>query len=384
MKTRIIGVVIAVGVAVVAATGIVHATPQRVDSGDTTTLSKSQTVDSAYYAYGNTIVISGTVNGDVYCAGQSVTIDGTINGDVFCAGQTVKVSGTVAGDVRVAAQQLDLSGAVSGSATIFGQVVTLDSAAKIGRDLNGASQTVTIDGQVQRDVAIGANTLTVNGTIGRNVTSSVSNLKTNVGSKIGGGLYYTSENTAELANGTVAGEVVRTEPQPTQQVDTAEYARGAAIYFFLAMLLIAMVLIIAVPQAMDRITANGLQRFGMSLLVGFFVLIGVPILAALVALTVFGIPLAIIIMLVWALLIALSGPVFGYYIGRLVLRRAQLNSVLVMLFGSTVLILSYFVEVLNFFTILAALVVGTGMIVLQLTTHYQRPSYTTNEGGEIK
>ena len=47
---------------------------------------KDEMIDDDYFAYGETVTISGTINGDAYLAGGSVLVDGVVNGDLFVAG----------------------------------------------------------------------------------------------------------------------------------------------------------------------------------------------------------------------------------------------------------------------------------------------------------
>lgn len=375
MKGKIVGIIVAIlGVTIIGAA--VQAAPQRFDTGDTTTLAKDQVVDSAYYAFAKNVTISGGVKGDVYCGGETVTIDGIVDGDVYCAGQNVKINGLVTGDVRVAGQQVNLGGSVGGNATLLGQNVSVEKTAKIGRDLNGAGQLVDISGVIERDVTLGADTMTVDGTVGRNITSDVTTLKISNGAQVKGSLYYTSAQAGQIAEGTVVGETKRSEPSQGERDYDEQSLLTFLVYLFFALLIMGVALVLFMPQVIHAVSENGMNRLGMSILVGFFTVFGMPIVVVAIAVTVVGLPLAGVILLGWLLILALSTPMFGYYLGRLIMRSATSHPFVFMVMGLTVLLLSYIVPFVNMIMLLAAAVIGSGMTVLELAKRYKKPSYT--------
>jgi hypothetical protein len=111
-----------------------------------------------------------------------------------------------------------------------------------------------------------------------------------------------------------------------------------------------------------------------ALLTGFLASIVVPAAVLLLTATVLGLPLAFILGLMWLLILLLSGPLSGYYLGRLILRRSQ-RPLLIMLVGSSVLLLLYFVPVIGFIVLLASMWIGTGMLLLAAFRNTPRPTY---------
>ena len=370
---KIILSAIAAAIVVVGIGAAVHAEPQQFHAADNLSVAKGDVIDGAYYAGGNTVTIAGTVKGDVYCAGQTVTIEGTIEGDVYCAGQTITIGGVITGDVRIAGQQVAVDGAINGSLTLLGQTASVSKTASIGRDLNGLTQTLKLSGTIGRDLTVSAEQMTIEGAIGRTVTSDVKALTISEGASIKDSLYYTSANDASIAKGSVIGATKRSDPPRDESGSAGQFMPIMAFYLFFSLRLIAVVLVLVMPRVIHAVTENGIHHLGMSILVGFFVLFGVPIIIVMIAATAIGLPLAGLMLLVWLLIVVLSGPMFGYYLGRLIMRDATKLPIVYMLMGTAILLICYIVPFIGIIAMFVAGVVGSGMIVLELTRRNKQP-----------
>ncbi len=337
--------------------------------------------DSSVYAAGNTVTVSNQVNGDIYCAGQTVTVSGTVNGDIICAGQTVTVSGKINGNIRVAGQTVNLLGDVSGNATVIAQSFVLDSNAKIGGDLTLGNAMANLNGSVGRDVVAGSGSLTIAGNVGRNVKTSTDDLHLTSTAHIGGNVDYTSSNLLTKDNGaTVGGAVNQTIPKqqkdngPNLLVIGTGIKLAFVIYAFFAMFFTAMILVLIMPRFFDNASSRAMPRPWKALLVGLVAQIVVPPVLFLIAVTIIGIPLAILGGLVWLVIMLLCGPVAAYYFGRLMLRGST-NALLIMLVGSAVLLVLLFVPIIGIFVLAATVWIGVGSLLLELHAHMPKPQY---------
>lgn len=346
----------------------VHA--QSFRTGDVTNVGSSEVIDSSLYAAGRTVDISAEVQGDLYCAGQNVTVSGKVHGDILCAGQTVQILGEVDGDIRVAGQTVTLQGKVTGSATIAAQSFVQDSKAQIGKDLTLGSSDATLNGFIGRDIVLGGASIHLSGTVGRNITGSVDSFRLENSAIVGGKVDYTSANQLQKSEqAKVAGNITRHEPK-----DSGHSKRGAVfgfaigwfLYCLMAMSLITLVLILLLPRLLRVLTDRALANPWKPLLVGLTTSIIVPIMLVVLLITVIGIPLAIMLGLVWLLICFTSAPVSGYYVGRQVLPRDN-NEVLTALVGSALLLVLYFIPFIGFFIFLLAFWLGSGVIVMEFS-----------------
>ena len=363
-------ITLSLGLVVLSALAFVGvANAQSFKTGDTITVGASETINSMLFAAGSNIDIAGTVNGDVYCAGQTITISGTVNGDVICAGQTITISGVIDGSVRLGGQSITLSGTVSNSATIGSQNLIIENKGVIGRDLLGGSQNITINGAVKRDIVAGSNNLTINGQVGRDINSGVNALSIGSTGKIGGNIDYMSNNDLNISAGAqVSSKTTKTLPpkQSTNNYNYAPFGFSFAwfVYFLIATIAIALTFVGLFPRAFAESAAKALKKPGQTVLVGIAGVILAPVLIIVLMVTVVGIPLAILAILTWIIIIMLSGIFAGYMLGRAILKDSK-QPIWIMTTGISILVVTYFIPIIGFFTMLAAWLFGTGMILMQ-------------------
>ena len=370
-KSRLIGFLLLLVLPVLAVAGVVSA--QTTRTGNTASVSKGEVIDSTLWTSGKTVNIAGEVNGDVFCAGQSVSITGTVHGDVICAAQSLNISGQVDGDIRVAAQSLNIGSKVTGNISAAAQTATLE-AQSSARDVSIAGQDVTASGTVSRDLSLAGQSVTVNGSVGRDIKARLENLSITGGAKVGGTVDYTSANTAQIANSAkIGGKVTRTEPPKT----THHARMGAGFKFFaeFAMLVAAVVLVLLFPRTFHKVTNQAVNSWGKTLLTGFVASIVTPVLIFIVMVTIIGIPLALLSILAWILILALSGAFAAYYLGRLVWQKNQTNAIVIMLSGALILLILRFIPIIGFIVSLFAVWFGIGMILLELKRHIPKPRY---------
>lgn len=364
MKGRIIAILAGIITAGLVLAGTVAAKSDHSDAFRVnTTLKESEVIEGSYYTAGDTVTIAGTVKGDVYCAGKNIIVSGTVEGDVLCAGMTVKVSGKVDGDVRLAGQFVTLDGTVAKNASLFGSMIDITKSARVGQDLNGAGETINIDGDIARDIVLGGNAVTLTGMVGRNAELASESLTLSDGSTVNGNMHYTSRNEAAIAEGSVKGKVDFTKETEEASADNSSFG-ASALYMTLAFLFMSLVLVLAAPQLMNNIATIGHKRPGMTVVSGILSLVTVPIIAVLFAITIIGIPLAIVIGLKWGILLLVSGPIAAFWLGRLVIRKYSSNAVVAMMTGALILAILYVIPVVSVIAGIATVILGSGMAVL--------------------
>jgi cytoskeletal protein CcmA (bactofilin family) len=355
---------------------VAHA--QTFRSGSNVSTPSNGVVNSSLFITGQSVDVAGTVRGDVFCAGQNVHVTATVQGDVICAGQNVTVSGRVSGDVRLAGQSVSLGASVSGNATILTQDMTLESGARVDGDLSVSGHGVHLNGPVGRDVAAAVTTLTVANSVGRNLQATVDKLQLAHGAYVGGNVTYTSPNTLTRASGVdVDGSIVYHTP-------TAHHGSAVPwllwlLYLFVALLLTALLLVLLFPWLFHAAAELARGRLLRTFLIGLVASIVVPVVLLALALTIVGLPLAILAGLFWLLVVLLSAPFAAYLLGRLLLHRTTDNAIWTMLLGAFILLVLSLVPFLNILVDLVAYWFGLGTM-LQYVTRLPRPHYHMAEG----
>lgn len=351
-------------------------------TGDNVILAQNQQVNESLFAAGRSVDISSEVNGDIFCAAQTVNISGIVHGDVICAAQTINLTGRVDGDIRLAGQTVTVGATVSGNATIAGQSFTLASTGSIGGDATIGSTDTTFNGPVGRDVAIGGNNVTIASSVGRNVKASAINLHLNSSANITGDVDFTSKNEVDKAAGAVVGgKVSRSEPvKKGTSKNGAVFGFQLAWFFycFLAMLLTAMAIALLFPRLLQVVSDNAMPRPWKALLTGFLAFLAMPFIVLILAITVIGMPLAFMLGMLWLVVILLSGPIFGYYLGRIILKGYH-HVLPIMLLGASILLVLYFIPFIGILALLSATWVGSGMLLLEVFNRFQKPSYAVSD-----
>ncbi|MCA9344417.1 polymer-forming cytoskeletal protein [Candidatus Saccharibacteria bacterium] len=338
---------------------------QSFRSGDNITVAQSETVDSALFAGGRNIDIAGRVNGDVYCAGMNVTVSGTVKGDVFCAAQTLRVSGVIEGSVKLAGQSVILSSPTVDKVGIAGQTVTIDRETEISQDVMLAGQDLSVNGVVGRDLAVAGQNVSIGNLVKRNVSGNVERLTLTSDAQVDGNIEYTSNNDlVEQQGASVQGNTTREQPKENQK-ENIPFKPIGMLYILFAMLIISLVLVLLFPRLFNKTNER------ISILPGKTALIGVagiflsPIVIGLLAATIVGIPLAILMFLAWIIVLFLSGPTLAYTIGKKVWKSAT-SPMLIMLVGSLLLVVLYVIPIIGFFAVLTAGILGTGAILSEM------------------
>ena len=340
----------------------VHA--QEFHSGNSVNLPPGKIVNSTVFAAGRSVNIAGVINGDVFCAGQDVTVSAQVRGDVICSGQNVTVSGNVTGDVRLLGQDVKLGGSVSGNATVAAQTFVEQPEASVRGDVTLGAQDGTIHGTVGRDLSASTSTLTVSSTVSRNIQAVVQNLHLDTGARIGGNVDYTSGNTLQRSGGAqVSGHVTKHAPSPSHPGRKSIWSY--ALYVYLAGLLTALVLVLLLPRMFEyaaRLARGSLAR---TFLVGVVASIVWPVVIVILAVTLVGIPLAVILGLALLLALFLSGPYAAYVFSRSLV-RGEANAILIMLVGAGILFFGFLLPFIGWLIWLIAMWIGLGAIVLSV------------------
>lgn len=235
-----------------------------------------------------------TVEGGLSATAGVVRVEGTVDGDLEAYGGRVVIaeSGTVTGRVRAGGGLVRIDGTVEENALAYGGRVVLGETARVGRSFGAVGGGVRIAGRVGGDATVAARTVVLGGS-----------------ATVAGDLNYDGDLVDE--GGAVAGErlassdlaIVPSVPVPGPVLSA---------YWLVANALLGAALLLVFPRytwaAANTAIVEPLQTGA----VGLATAVLVPVLLGLVALTVVGIPLAVVgaaafFALVWA------GSVLGRY-----------------------------------------------------------------------
>jgi len=273
-----------------------------------------------YFAGAAQVDVDGTVNGDAFIAGGVVNVRGTINGLLVVAGGQVNVQGTVTDRIVCVGGDLRLSGRSDKSVFAGGGTIVLERGSTVGDYLMAGGGVIDIRGTIARDAKIAGSEIRLAGEVKGNVESAGERFSTEEGSLVGGDLTVTVKDSSglQIAPGTVHGSVkakIGKEAPTSHFMGLTVGKLILRILFVLSLLVIVLLGSVLCPRQCAALgsTING--KPGETVLVGLVVLFLTPLVAAVLLLTVAGIPLAVLLMFVYFWFAYLSQAVLGMFLG---------------------------------------------------------------------
>ncbi len=275
------------------------------------------------------------VSKNLYTAGAQVTVNASPIKDLVAAGAMVMVNGNVGDDLIAVAGNLNIKGSVGGSARVAGGNVYIDSPT-IGEDLlvgggtvyihsgttiNGdliiGSGSVVFDGHVLGNIKFAGGSLTINGKVDGNVDATTSQIiSLGSHSEIKGNFNYTApSNTLQRDPGaTILGHVNFTPKAPVRNGFGAMVTVVMIIRLIAALVVAVLMLTIFKKRFVKTIETVG-NNFWKNVGLGLVGMIVVPVVIALLFITIIGYYLAFILIAWFALSIMVSGIVGAAYFG---------------------------------------------------------------------
>jgi cytoskeletal protein CcmA (bactofilin family) len=252
------------------------------------------------------VIIEGTVDGDLFAIAGDVDISGTVQGDVIgLVGGSVRISGEVTGSVRVAAVETQITGEVGDDVAVAALEVAVDG--EVGRDLLAAAGGVDLAGRVGRDVRLQSLRLSIDGVVGADVLARVDSLTVGEGATVGGDLLYRASADASVADGAVVdGRLSR--QTVIAPVWAKAVSRAITVLSLLAVIVGGLIGLWVFRSTSIRAVSLAGDEPWRSGLVGAALVVGLPLLALPLFLTLVGIPVALLVLVAWGAALVL-GPI---------------------------------------------------------------------------
>jgi len=317
-------------------------------------------------AGGSVVVAEGeTVDGLETFAG-SVVVRGTVDGDLsaFAGDVTVTETGRVTGNVAGAAGSIRIAGTVDGDVSGAAGDVTIAETGTVGGALDAGAGTVRIDGTVASDVTVGAERIVLGST-----------------ASIAGDLTYDGQ--LQGPRGVVAGTVERDQSLSGPVFEPivpgfADWMLG--IYGFLVNLALGAVLLLVFPGFSRRVADTAVEGPARAGAVGLGLLVAVPVLLVLTAITIVGIPLTVLGAMLFGIF-AWVGAVYGRIaVGTWLTSYTAVESRWVaLLVGFVVVGIAVRIPFVGWAPELLVGLLGLSALALALTEHRRRVRRTTPE-----
>ncbi len=319
--------------------------PNNVRRENKVVLEKDEVIEDDYFATGEAVTVAGTVKGDVFIMAGQASIEGQVNGDILAASGQVTISGPVTGNIRVAGGDVILSSEVGGNVTVLGGNLLIDDRATISGSLNGVVGNARILSPIGKSVHMSGGQLTLGSEVEKNVKAAVGKLALVNGAHIKGDLVYISDEDLDVSGGALidGATVKKVLPEQAQARKGKEDGKKAflglvgfgTIFWLVNMFLFGALLLGFAPRYTSNVIEAVRTRFWFSLLVGFVFSVATPIVIVILLVTVFGIPLALLAIVVYFILMMYGKIMFALFLGTKLQKYMTFaqNKYLVLLIG---------------------------------------------------
>ncbi|HYH53711.1 MAG TPA: polymer-forming cytoskeletal protein [Solirubrobacterales bacterium] len=224
-----------------------------------------------------------------------------------------------------------------------------------------ASGDVRVEGRVDGDVVLFAGDATVSGRIDGDLVTFGGRARLLPSAFVTGDLQYADERPIIAPQATVRGDVLEQDWDDSLELLPFIGAFVLWLGVTISMAILGLLLLLIAPRAADAISARSRERAGIVIAIGIAVAICLPLAAGIAAVTLVGIPLAVVLGLALLPAAALAYVAAAYALGRRIVSPPQ-NRVWSFLAGLAILRVAALVPFLGLLVGLAAVVIGFGLI----------------------
>lgn len=331
--------------------------------------------DQMVFAAGEEVHIAATSTDDVVAAGEEVRLDGSTLDHVFLAGRDISFANGAAQDVFAAGGEIDVvTGQIADDFVAAGGRIVLGPQARVDGDVVIAGGRLRIESPLGADLHAAGGTVVLNGPVAGNVRLEGDNITIGPDAQIAGSLTHRGRNVRVAPEAVVAGQTIALRPHPRPDMrPLAGLAVWAAASILFGLFIMGVVIAVVFPGLMNEAASALRTRPWTMLALGVAIAILTPMLIALLAITLLGLPLAFVLGAALALLWPVSIVAAGY--AAAMFARSRLRSAadapsaggraLWAGLAMIMLILVGLIPVLGFFAWLLAFLFGLGAVAMQ-------------------
>jgi cytoskeletal protein CcmA (bactofilin family) len=271
------------------------------------------------YLTNNIVTIDSNLYGDLFAFSEKMDVNALVQQDLNAVAGMFDLKGTIGSDLRLVASSAKIDGTVFGEVMILGDYVEFTNNSQIGGPVNINANTVIIDGDFKDNLNINADKVIINGIVEGNAVIYSTSLELGPNAKILGD--FSSTRSIDGMSSKVGGIITKMNGREDPNNFTSVTFRK--IWMFITLFLIGAVLVLVARKFTNKSVEKMSKRFFLSLLFGFLALLITPFIAVALLFTVVGIPISIILVLIYILAIILSLGLGSLFIGKLLVRIAN-------------------------------------------------------------
>ncbi len=340
-----------------------------------------------------------TVEGDLVGASQELVFSGTTRGNLIWGSRAINVNGPVGGTFVACAQDIEINAPVMRNFIAFASSIVTGPSCDIARDVTVFCNELNFEGKCGGDLRAYCESAIISGTINGDLRIKADDLTFGPNAVVEGDIYFEGPALDKIPEGAkIQGEIHWKEPGPEKRkpsykaflpviVSVAVYIVFNWIFtlstFLLAILmnnvviipliLIAMIVsgivVIAVAKKAAAKAVGALERQTLTALgLGFVLVLLFPPVTGLAMLTVFGIPLGLLILFGYGIALFAGSVYTCLYAGRLFCKLLRMErkepSYLCYTIGVVIIGGLALVPIVRWIVIAVVMMMGIGSVVL--------------------
>lgn len=328
-----------------------------------------------HFAAGQEINVIKAVAGDLLAAGRQVTIGDKVGGDAAAAGGTVRLDGTVSENAYAAGGQVFVNGTIARNARLVGGNVEIAPSSRIEGGVSIAAGQARVNGSIGGYLQSAGGNLYIDGPVGGDVEAAAAQIELGPNARINGRLRYRSRSALKQDAG---AQVLGGIEQLPISVSVPAAARGVGRVMFwiwtLGLMLLVAILLFILP-GFAHVIGMVERRPGASALLGFAMLICIPIGSLILMVTLIGAPLGLLSLAAYFALLLLGYVAAAAAVGDWLLKRLRHGSLEELGWRIGAAICGIFVigilgeiPIFGGLIVFVALIIGIGALGLQMTS----------------
>ena len=316
------------------------------------------------------VEIEKKLDSSLFVAGKEIEVKSEVDGSSFIAGQEIELSSSQ-DEIFAAGQKINIKNAKAKDAFVAGQNIKIESSEI--RDLFVVGSTVTINSEIARNVYIGADKIKINSVINGDVYLSADKIEIGKNAEIRGTLTYPKKSKTKISKAAIIENKKQYKTYSTSKKREIQSKIIDTITSLLSILLIAILLLWLYSKFYTNIEKLEFdtETIVKSVATGLLILIIVPIISILLLISTIGLPLSLIILVIYAIMIYVSIIPSSYYVGNKLLKDRINNRYLLLTVSLTVLYLLRLIpivgEIVSVISLILGLGITTSIIISKLT-----------------
>ncbi|MGQ9619178.1 MAG: hypothetical protein ACUVUG_09500 [Candidatus Aminicenantia bacterium] len=291
-------------------------------SGRKILVKKDEVLNEDFFAIGETIIIEGKVNGDLFFLCKDITINGEVKGDIIGLANMITFNGNSLDDLRVGAQLLNINGSISKNVSIAGQYITVSNHAKIGGDLIFGCNLIKIEGEVLGEVRGGGDIINVHGKIWKSAIFNARELIIYPSASFKEDLKYRAEKAEIMEGAEFLGKVekllLKKKIRKSRWVNWKFYFWK--LLFMLAGIIFGYLFMKIFPFYLSKVREQ-VSHLWKSLGIGFALLVSVPVLVIILAITIIGLPISLALLAIYLIFLYTGKVLLALFVGERILKK---------------------------------------------------------------